>query len=433
MSGEESTFENGEGDTAPRVQEELERLNNAGTDINDLETSLTKARADYRAYLHKISHDLRALEKTLGSSVKKSRPYYESRQKFKEAQHAVQLATEQFEHAASRHNAAREMVAVAEASLESTVGADAQDKLAWAEMLNQATEKVNFAELERKEAAKLHTQKMQKLQEIERTMRSLQKSQKRSIISSKPYFELKVIKMAEMGEKRNKVNEIEQKLHISKSDYQAALRTLETISEQIHLHRKLQSLESNLADKLENLTVPNAAGTGNNQSDTSSCRSVLSDLRRTDSVEHIDDMSDIDQNDRLSVDSGMWTPGSGSGGSRHGSGRRTHHRNSSMPLAVRELARVPQDLRNVQTSPSNSSSDDSHADSSGNRVNQKNSTVEHFANERRPTVRRSSEVLRSTKQSPPKQLSPQNNTNKTKTPTQLVSLDVKALQKQQKF
>ena len=59
------------------------------------------------------------------------------------------------------------MVAVAEASLESTVGADAQDKLAWAEMLNQATEKVNIAEKERQEAAKLHTQKIQKLQEIE--------------------------------------------------------------------------------------------------------------------------------------------------------------------------------------------------------------------------------------------------------------------------
>ncbi|CAG5089756.1 Oidioi.mRNA.OKI2018_I69.PAR.g12338.t1.cds [Oikopleura dioica] len=320
MSGEESSFENGEGDTDPRVQEELERLNNAGTDINVLETALTKARTEYRTYLHKISHDLRALEKTLGSCVKKSRPYYESRNKFKEAQHAVQLATEKFEHAASRHNAAREMVAVAEASLESTVGADAQDKLAWAEMLNQATEKVNIAEKERQEAAKLHTQKIQKLQEIERTMRSLQKSQKRSIISSKPYFELKVIKMAEMEDKRNTVNEIEQKLHISKSDYQAALRTLETISEQIHLHRKLQSLESNLSGKSDHLTVPNAAGTGNNQSDTSSCRSVLSDLRRADSVEHIDNMSDpsdADQNDRLSVDSGMWTPGSGSGGSRH--------------------------------------------------------------------------------------------------------------------
>ena len=35
------------------------------------------------------------------------------------------------------------------------------------EMLNQASEKVNLAELERKEAAKLHTQKIQKLQEIE--------------------------------------------------------------------------------------------------------------------------------------------------------------------------------------------------------------------------------------------------------------------------
>jgi len=64
-----------------------------------------------------------------------------------------------------------------------------------------------------------------------------------------------VIKMAEMGEKRNKVNEIEQKLHISKSDYQAALRTLETISEQIHLHRKLQSLESNLAVRRPPFTI----------------------------------------------------------------------------------------------------------------------------------------------------------------------------------
>lgn len=76
--------------------------------------------------------------------------------------------------------------------------------------------------------------------------------------------------------------------------------------------------------------MPNTAGSGNNQSDTSSCRSILSDLRRADSVEHIDNMSDPSDTDRLSVDSGMWTPGSGSGGSRHGSGRRTHQRNSSM-------------------------------------------------------------------------------------------------------
>ena len=50
----------------------------------------------------------------------------------------------------SRHSAAREMVAVAEASLDSSAGlARAEEKLAWAEMLNSATEKVNLAETER--------------------------------------------------------------------------------------------------------------------------------------------------------------------------------------------------------------------------------------------------------------------------------------------
>ena len=41
------------------------------------------------------------------------------------------------------------MVAVAEASLDSSAGARAEEKLAWAEMLNSATEKVNLAESER--------------------------------------------------------------------------------------------------------------------------------------------------------------------------------------------------------------------------------------------------------------------------------------------
>ena len=42
---------------------------------------------------------------------------------------------------------------------------------------------------------------------------------------------------------RTRVNSIEQNLALAKSDYAAALRTLETISEQIHLQRRLESLE----------------------------------------------------------------------------------------------------------------------------------------------------------------------------------------------
>lgn len=413
MSSTEESFENGEGDSDPRVQDELERLNNAGTEINIIETSLTKARQDYQTTLHRISHDLRALEKSLGSSVKNARPYYEARIKFKQALQEVQEASEKFEHASSRHNAAREMVAVAEASLERHVGTRPEDKLAWAEMLNSATEKVNAAEKERQDASKLHTDKIQKFQDIERLMTGLQKSLKRSIISSKPYFEKKLNKMSLVDEKRNKVYDFEQQLHISKSDYQAALRTLETISEQIHLQRKLQSLEINSNMKEELIT-------NINMTDTSSCRSVLSDLRRADSVEHIDNMSepsDIDQNDRLSVDSGMWTPGSG-GGSRHGSGRRTHTRNASMPLGTRELGVVPAQTRESRTSPSSSSSDD--VPTPRNSLRDEADLVTHFASERRPTVRSSSSNIRSRHPTPISHPAP----------TPLVSLDVKALQKQ---
>ena len=107
----------------------------------------------------------------MGSCVKKARPYYEARSKYRVALNAAQRATESFEHAVSkilfkkimrkvkfyfyfinqvsRHSAAREMVAVAEASLDSSAGARAEEKLAWAEMLNSATEKVNLAESER--------------------------------------------------------------------------------------------------------------------------------------------------------------------------------------------------------------------------------------------------------------------------------------------
>ena len=218
----------------------------------------------------------------------------------------------------SRHTAAREMVAVAEASLESCASVRPEEKLAWAEMLNSATEKVNSAESERHRAFFEHTDKLKAFQLIERSMNALQKSLKRNILASKPYFEQKSEKMKRVEERRNTVTDIEQRLGISKSDYQAALRTLETISEQIHLQRKLQRLEIN------SLQVPAGGENENNPNlgDSTSFRSVLSDLNRVDSIEHIDnlsDPSDVDGADRLSVDSGLWTPGSG--GSRNGSGR----------------------------------------------------------------------------------------------------------------
>ena len=124
------------------------------------------------------------------------------------------------------------------------------------------------------------------------------------------------------------MNSIEQNLILAKSDYAAALRTLETISEQIHLQRKLESLQVG-----ENGSDDRGPGTSGDQgpsnsnldvpdrpnSDQTSFRSILSDMNRVDSTDHLDNISDPNDSDRLSVDSGMWTPGSG--GSRNNTGR----------------------------------------------------------------------------------------------------------------
>ena len=110
-----------EGELDPRVQEELERLNQSSNQINTLETNLTKARNDYRIllqvkskhrtilcivimiskYFQSISVELKAVEKQLGSCVKKARPYYEARCKYRVEKELALRASERFEHAVS--------------------------------------------------------------------------------------------------------------------------------------------------------------------------------------------------------------------------------------------------------------------------------------------------------------------------------------------
>jgi CRISPR/Cas system-associated endoribonuclease Cas2 len=317
-----------EGEMDPRVQEELERLNKSSQQINSLETSLTKARNDYRNLLQSISVELKAVEKQLGSCVKKARPYYEARSKYHVEKELALRASERFEHAVSRHGAAREMVTVAEASLSTSKNCRPDEKIAWAEMLNSATEKVNSAEKERLDAFSEHTQRLKSFQIQETQMTRLQKSLKRHILNSKQYFQLKSERMRNVDDKRTVVTSLDQNLILAKSDYAAALRTLETISEQIHLQRKLETLEISGNSNRTGNEEDGAGGASSNglldvpdrpNSDQTSFRSILSDMNRVDSTDHLDNISDPNDSDRLSIDSGMWTPGSG--GCRNSAGR----------------------------------------------------------------------------------------------------------------
>ncbi|KAK6327943.1 hypothetical protein J4Q44_G00035890, partial [Coregonus suidteri] len=218
----------------PRIQDELEHLNQASDEINKLELQLDDARSSYRRILTDSARKLNAQGSQLGTCIEKARPYYEARRLAKEAQQETQKAALRYERAVSMHTAAREMVYVAEQGL--LADRNTLDPT-WQEMLNHATSKVNEAEEERLWGEREHQRVTQMCQEAEQRVQTLQKSLKRFIVKSKPYFELKAQFNRLLEEHKGKVVQLEERVAREKMRYSVALRNLEQISEQIHTQR----------------------------------------------------------------------------------------------------------------------------------------------------------------------------------------------------
>ncbi|XP_076006637.1 SH3-binding domain protein 5-like, a [Genypterus blacodes] len=317
----------------PRIQEELEHLNEASAEINKLELQLDDARSGYRKILTESARKLNAQSSQLGGCIEKARPYYEARRLAKEAQQETQKAALSYERAVSMHTAAREMVYVAEQGLM----ADGKNTLdpTWQEMLNHATSKVNEAEEERLRSEREHMRVTHACQEAEARVQMLQKSLKRVIVKSKPYFELKAQFNHILEESKTKVLQLEQHVAKVKSRYSIALRNLEQISEQIHAQRGRDQVEGARASVCVGRSPPigaesdsrvqegaGACGGGNagkkraeaaidlvkhrekesekereragsDSLSVFSLQTIASDLEKYDSIEHLGDLSDV--------------------------------------------------------------------------------------------------------------------------------------------
>ncbi|XP_010904008.2 SH3-binding domain protein 5-like, a [Esox lucius] len=328
----------------PRIQEELEHLNEASAEINQLELHLDEARSGYRKILTDSARKLNAHSSQLGTCIEKARPYYEARRLAKEAQQETQKAALSYERAVSMHTAAREMVYVAEQGLM----ADGRNTLdpTWQEMLNHATSKVNEAEEERLRSEREHMRVTHSCQTAEARVQTLQKSLKRAIVKSKPYFELKAQFNYILEEHKTKVMELEEHVAKVKNRYSVALRNLEQISEAIHAQRdqakggpsvvccgrsppvgaesdsgvcgaeggpcggdvmETDRVEgSGAADKTDELVEkhrekecgqerPETHGerAGSDSLSVFSLQTIASDLQKCDSVEHLGDLSDV--------------------------------------------------------------------------------------------------------------------------------------------
>ncbi|XP_069850186.1 SH3 domain-binding protein 5-like [Dipodomys merriami] len=288
----------------PRIQEELEHLNQASEEINQVELQLDEARTTYRRILQESARKLNTQGSHLGSCIEKARPYYEARRLAKEAQQETQKAALRYERAVSMHNAAREMVFVAEQG----VMAD-KNRLdpTWQEMLNHATCKVNEAEEERLRGEREHQRVTRLCQQAEARVQSLQKTLRRAIGKSRPYFELKAQFSQILEEHKAKVTELEQQVAQAKTRYSVALRNLEQISEQIHARRRGLPLHapgprrsSPVGAEDGECGTEGAEGGGLGPGPTPdvdtlsllSLRTVASDLQKCDSVEHLRGLSD---------------------------------------------------------------------------------------------------------------------------------------------
>ncbi|XP_033836641.1 SH3-binding domain protein 5-like, a [Periophthalmus magnuspinnatus] len=307
----------------PRIQDELEQLNEASAEINKLELQLDDARSNYRKILTESARKLNAQSSQLGSCIEKARPYYEARRLAKEAQQETQKAALRFERAVSMHTAAREMVYVAEQGLM----ADGKNTLdpTWQEMLNHATGKVNEAEEERLRSEREHMRVTKACQEAEARVQTLQKSLKKAIIKSKPYFELKAQFNHILEEHKTTVLQLEEAVSKVKTRYSVALRNLEQISEEIHAQRGTRVTCPSLrsppvgaeasgenggrergacggADQLDVVSAMELVERyrererercGSDSVSVFSLQTIASDLERYDSVDHLGDLSDV--------------------------------------------------------------------------------------------------------------------------------------------
>ena len=216
----------------PKIQRELECLNETSAQINKLENELCEKRSLYRVALSDSTQKLNALSNKLGVCINKARPYYDAKEKAKVSQRKTQQATINFERAVSMHDAAREMVLVAEQGMQ-------KDKMdtAWPEMLNHATTKVNEAEVERLNIGIEHQRCTDECKMAEEKVAQLQRKLKSSIIKSRPYFETKQITQQSLSDLSEAVKSLDLKLGKLKTDYSVALQNLEMISDAIHMSR----------------------------------------------------------------------------------------------------------------------------------------------------------------------------------------------------
>lgn len=232
----------------PRVKAELEALNSAAESINKLENELQHAKAKFRQVKTDSSHRLSALSRQIGKKwVIKARPYYDLLRQSQKAQVEAQRSASKFQQANGIYKAAKETVTLAEQRL---FAGNEQGKIAfdsaWQEMLNHATAKFMDAEKQKSVCEIEHQTKAAEYAAIQQRLAFLLKDIPRTINKAKPFYEMKDRLEGRLQAERQNAEDLQLALICSKQKYRMALGSLEAISEEVHMQRKMRRKSFNL-------------------------------------------------------------------------------------------------------------------------------------------------------------------------------------------
>ncbi|XP_058127199.1 SH3 domain-binding protein 5 [Anopheles ziemanni] len=243
----------------PRVQIELEKLNEATDNINKHEVDLDEAKNEFRELLKESAEKIKAVAKKVGNSIDAAKPYYEARLYASQLAKETQQCALNFDKAKSVHAAAKEMVYLAEQGLgeKSTLDTACQEMLTHAttrvnESQNECTEMRNILkiselklEVANNRVCKLHSQLKGAIRassfDIRRNLMMINIIAYQHQLLFLPYYELRANYNALLLEQKQKVVELEAKVAESKLRYNEALSSLERISEEIHRQRKARA------------------------------------------------------------------------------------------------------------------------------------------------------------------------------------------------
>ncbi|XP_035919619.1 uncharacterized protein LOC118517506 isoform X1 [Anopheles stephensi] len=243
----------------PRVQIELEKLNEATDNINKYEVDLDEAKNEFRELLRESAEKIKAVAKKVGNSIDAAKPYYEARLYASQLAKETQQCALNFDKAKSVHAAAKEMVYLAEQGLgeKSTLDTACQEMLTHAttrvnESQNECTEMRNVLkiselklEVANNRVCKLHSQLKGAIRassfDIRRNLLLMNIIAYQHVLLFLPYYELRANYNALLLEQKQKVVELETKVAESKLRYNESLSNLERISEEIHRQRKARA------------------------------------------------------------------------------------------------------------------------------------------------------------------------------------------------